>query len=372
MSVKTKIKDKQKAKRKPRSKFRPTFRQRSVFSFGKAFVMLNEATDKDADLSEHAKGMYFMSCLKFLSHSIEMLSKATLVGRSPFLVLKELTEFDKMFSNKNELEGETCGGYVALARASKIFKKDIRPEELAKLNQIIKKRNLGEHREFYISNFDQERHLIVSGAELVVAIYDSQFKNANLLQEASECLNVDLTNIYLTILEISSDEYAKVQKKLKKLGKAGRAITVCEKCYYETALLSEDKKIYECLWCEDKKFHIKCSVHSCSNHMWSTSDDVKQKCRGMHFLSNIEIDRAIGLEAGGWTDLFISNELKHLIDKQKNINEKIEPLIEVSKSVSSALPRLTDLSHVLKLSDLARLGSVNPKGDDTEDDEIDN
>lgn len=365
---KKKLINKQKSKRKPRSKFRPSFRERCVFSFGKAFALLHEATDKGFDLDEHLKGMHYMSCLKHLSHAIEMLSKAVLASKSPFLVMKELGEFNKMFADKSALDGETCGGHVALARASKLFKKEIRADDLAKLTQIIDRRNLGEHREFYIASFDQERHLVISAAELFVSIYDSQFKNADLLEESSDCLQIDLKSIYSTLLETSSAEFAKVQKEIKKLLKQERIITVCEKCYYETALVSGDKNSYECLWCKDRKKRVKCSVTTCNEFIWADEVSSGQECGRLHFFNKSLSRNILGLDEIEANDQRWSM-LKSLLKSQKIINEKMEPAAKLAETLNKQIPKIPTLSSFARLSDLTNLGSVNPKGDDAEDDD---
>jgi hypothetical protein len=282
-------------KRKPRSKFRPTFKSRCVYSFCKSLEAYSEIQELmgDEDSGSESLGMAFISCYKSLSNSIEMLCKATLEQRSLFLVLENLDHFDTMYPNDKALSQHTCGAFIGLARASKLFRTKFDNSELGQLNRILDSRNQAEHNEFHIQAFDKEIHYLVSAFQIIVKIYDNQFREGDLIKEASEFASHDISSVYERAIEENSKEFKIVSAKVKELEKKGTEFTRCINCYYPFAALGPDKKSYNCMWCNDERIKKTCTDPSCKNEFWIPKDSAKNICDGIHLTSFLNLKNPV-------------------------------------------------------------------------------
>jgi len=268
-------------KRKQRSQFRPSFRDRCVYSFAKSLESLQHIKEETDDAN--VTGMAFMSCYKALSHSIEMVCKATLEQRSSYLVLEDLGHFDTSYPKESALSENACGAKVALARASKIFKSEFTTSDLGRLEKIINARNCCEHKEFFIQDFDKEVHHIVKAMEIVVRVFDYQFRNGDLIEFSEKHSEYELKDIYEQMLLETSNEFKEVEEKAERLKKKNTNFCRCENCNYTFAEIASDGNSYKCLWCGDERLKKTCSVMTCKTIYWSPKDNPSLKCGRMHF-----------------------------------------------------------------------------------------
>jgi len=278
--IKKRTKNPHVKKRKNRSKFRPTFRGRAVYSFACAIENIETIRDTD-DQEEEFKGMIYISCFRNLSHSIEMLCKAVLAQRSLFLLNKNLNSFDELFPKSSEQE-ENCGAWVALARASKLFKSDFTNEESGRLERILFARNRCEHGEFYIPNFQNEMHTIASAAEIVVRVYDKQFRNGNLIQEVDKFCSEDAIGAYKSTIQENSKDFKALEKKVAAMRKKGTKLVVCWTCHYGFAQLNSTEDEYTCLWCNDTRKKKVCQSKGCGDEFWDTASGTRTNCFKFH------------------------------------------------------------------------------------------
>jgi hypothetical protein len=274
-------------KRKNRSKFRPSFRDRAIFSF--ACAMLNIDSIRNAgDENEDLLGMGYISCFRNLSHSIEMLCKAVLAQRSLFLLHKNLNSFDELFPKPAELE-ENCGAWVALARASKLFKSDFSNEDSGRLERILFARNRCEHGEFFIPNFKTEMHTIASAAEIVVRVYDMQFRNGNLLEEIKRYGSKDIVNAYHLTIQENSKDFKELETKVAALKKGGGKFIFCWNCHYGFAQLNAAEDEYTCLWCNDVRKKKICQAKNCGDVFWDAPTSTRLNCSKFHLGDSINL-----------------------------------------------------------------------------------
>lgn len=223
--------------RRERTKFRPTFKDRSIYMFsktGSSLFQLN-STLPNKHKSPHM-GMSVLASYKYLSNSIEMLCKATIEQVSSFLLTEKIDDFSKGYLPANYVQNQrTCGGQTALARASKLFRNEITPLEYNSLEKIIDKRNQATHSEFTIKDFRGEIHDLLAGMEVVRKIFDSQFRDANILASA-EFYVTTFKNDYEVLLEKNSQDFIKLEKTVQKLSKKFKFMD-CFNCEYPFAKL---------------------------------------------------------------------------------------------------------------------------------------
>jgi hypothetical protein len=267
-------------KRKNRSKFRPTFKSRAVYSFANCLNAIEAIRDGNESEGD-SFGMMFISAYRNLSHSIEMLCKSTLDQRSPFLLHKNLNKLDDLYP-KVSLQEETCGAWVALARASKLFKTKFSNEDSVKLERVLFARNRCEHNEFYISNFANEMHTIASAAEVIVRVYNDQFRQADLLKEVDVFSSKNAVQAFYSALRENSNDFKKTEAKIQRLESKGAVFTTCWSCHYEFAQLDETASKYKCLWCNDERVLKTCSISGCASQFWDVLDSSRTECNRMH------------------------------------------------------------------------------------------
>lgn len=273
-------------KRRSRSKFRPTFKERAIFSFSKSLCAMGEIREIIQDeSSEHQQiGIQLMTCYTELSHSIEMLCKATLLQRSPYLILEKLAPFDTAFPDEKSLAENTCGAKVALARASKLFRKKFTNEHLGKLLKVIESRNKIIHSDYFIKEFTQEIHFLVSAFSIVVDVYDNQFREADLIREAQSISQQDISQIYKRSIQEISADFKKLEVKIKKLKNEGVQFIRCLNCYYPFAKLDSKHNNYNCLWCGDTKHKKICSLKTCNKEFWIEEGSERTTCGSIFHL----------------------------------------------------------------------------------------
>lgn len=242
-----------------RYEFKCDFRARSVFSFGGFLMSLDEVRDclSEDCLDRNMAGLYLGDSYKYLAHSIEMLSKACLMQKSSLLVLDKLSFLDKNNDDLKDASKEVyCVGAKSLIRASKFFKKSLTYEDVYSLLRVIEERGKFEHRFFVVKSLKGSMHLLVSNMQLVVDIYNRQFREGDLIGE------LDVENLFDSFVTEFSKDFRKVETAKNKKVKLGSRFVRCLDCSYDFAELL-DVNSYECLWCGSKRFRKVCSEGGC-------------------------------------------------------------------------------------------------------------
>jgi|GEM_PF-5164443 hypothetical protein len=276
-SVNTTVKSK---KRLQRTNFRASYKNRCEFSFSKSLEAIGMISEQlRGDYESQRLGLLFVSCYKSLGHSIEMLCKATLNQRSPFLVLEKLNSFDEVSPKEDALSENACGARVALARGIKLFKYSISMEEIQRLLKVIELRNQAQHKEFAVSNFQNSFHEIVRAIEILILIYNEQFRKGNLLNEADSLSDEEIVEIYQRTKAEASADFVGTEKEFARLSKQGISFITCVNCGYDFGRLASDGKNYACLWCSDERILFKCTHESCSETSWFLRGNARFTCK---------------------------------------------------------------------------------------------
>jgi hypothetical protein len=148
---------------------------------------------------------------------------------------------------------------------------------------VINSRNRITHNEYYIQDFKKEKHFLGTAFQIVVSIYDDQFRNANLVTEANNLRLADVSVIYARSSKEITDDFRRTEAIVKRLKSKGKQFARCTNCYYPFAELSPESSSYKCLWCEDSKIKKICSNSYCRQEFWTPSNKPESECdRGFH------------------------------------------------------------------------------------------